>query len=277
MSLTAEQHATYASSGYLTVPAVFRQDELAAMRSAADEILELIVNSSLANGRHSGRLDLRDRDGEQIVRKIQPINDLSLVLAGASSDARFLTPLAELLGDEPVLMEEKLNYKQSLGAWYDTLSPRPDDTRFPIHNDWAYYKMNGYPSSVISSCILLDDCTPENGPLRFWPASHRHHLEHESVRLGLQVKEGLIDPDAGTPIIAEAGSVVYFSSLLVHASSPNETARPRRLMIYSHTPKRSGMPPDLRNGPMRLRESPHELAYLSALAKGELRPTYTAS
>ena len=212
----------------------------------------------------------------QVVRKIQPINDLSLVLAKLCTDPRFIQPLAELMGDVPVLMEEKLNYKQSLGKCFTELTPRPDDTRFPIHNDWAYYQANGYPSAVISSCILFDACTASNGPLRFWPGSHHYRLEHENVRMGLQVKPGLIDPGAWTPIIAPVGSVVYFSSLLVHASSPNETHLPRRLIIYSHTPESSRMPHDLRNGPISLSESPHETAYMRRVIAGSEVPVYSA-
>lgn len=277
MTLSPAQLQTYARNGYLVLPAVFDPGEIGAMRAEADAILELIINSSVSSGRHSGRLDLRERNGTQIVRKIQPVNDLSLVLAKVCADPRFIEPLTELMGETPVLMEEKLNYKQSLGRCFSELTSRPDDTRFPIHNDWAYYQVNGYPTAVISSGILMDNCTEMNGPLRFWPGSHRHHLEHDNVQLGLQVKPGLIDRDAWSPIIAPAGSVVYFSSLLVHASSPNETLLPRRLMIYSHTPESSRMPPDLRNGPARLRESPHELAYLRRVIAGSEKPVYSAT
>ncbi len=67
---------------------------------------------------------------------------------------------------------------------------------------------------------------------------------------------------------------MYFSSLLLHTSSLNEPNAPRRLMIYSYTPKSAKIPHDVRNGPGRLRESPHELAYLRDLAC-QLTPAFS--
>ena len=134
--LDADQIAAFDRDGYLVLPGVFDADEVAAMRADADFILELIVNSSLANARQSRRLDIRRKpDGTMIVRKIQPIVDLGLDLARFSSDDRLLGPMAELMGDEPVLMEEKLNYKQPVPAMESFRVPADDD-RFPIHNDW---------------------------------------------------------------------------------------------------------------------------------------------
>ena len=88
---------------------------------------------------------------------------------------------------------------------------RPMDDNFPVHNDWAYYKAQNYPQTVLSSALILDDCTPDNGPLRIWPGSHKSDLEHESMENGLQVKEGLIDFDfGGQNVLAPAGSFAIF-------------------------------------------------------------------
>ena len=78
------------------------------MRGEADRILELVINSSLTLARTSGRLDLtQDEAGRQMVRKIQPINDLSLCLSEVAADERVLGPMRQLMGDEPVLMERE--------------------------------------------------------------------------------------------------------------------------------------------------------------------------
>ena len=57
--LDTDQTAAFGRDGYLVLPGVFDADEVAAMRADADFILELIVNSSLANERQSRRLDIR--------------------------------------------------------------------------------------------------------------------------------------------------------------------------------------------------------------------------
>jgi ectoine hydroxylase-related dioxygenase (phytanoyl-CoA dioxygenase family) len=269
----------FAEEGFLILPAVFDAGEVAHMRQEADAILELILNSSIALHRRSNRLDwLKRADGHAMIRKIQPINDLSPYLAQVSADERLVGPLRSVMGDEPVLMEEKLNYKQPLplpvtGIEYP---PRPSDS-FPIHNDWVYYAAQNYPQEIVSSAISLDECTPANGPLRVWPGSHKKHREHVMIPdIGLEVKEGLIDRDAGQDVLAPPGTVMLFHSLLVHNSRSNDTHIPRRVMIYSHFPKKFNMGDDVRNGPTRRFEKPFEEKYRQLLASGEYKKTFTA-
>ena len=269
--LDAAQLAQFAEQGYLVLPEAFAAAEVERMRGEADRILELVINSSLTLGRTSGRLDLtQDEAGRQMVRKVQPINDLSLYLSEVAADERLLGPMRQLMGDEPVLMEEKLNYKQPLPAPLSGLSPSRADTHFPVHSDWAYYKAQNYPQSIISSAISMDDCTPESGPLRVWPGSHGAHLEHERGEDGdIHVRPDLIDLHGGQDILAPAGSVMLFHVLLVHNSRSNASGRPRRLMIYSHFPQAAGIGFDVRNGRRRFIESPFEWEYAARLLRGE--------
>jgi len=153
--------------GYAAMEHVFSDDEVQRMRKEADEILELILNSSNSLERQSGRLDLVRNEAGFLVRKIQPINDLSLYLSQISADSRLLDPMRALMNEEPILMEEKLNYKQPLPGLSFGFKTKPRDTdRFPVHNDWAYYRAQNYPQGIISSAITLDDCPAESGPIR---------------------------------------------------------------------------------------------------------------
>jgi ectoine hydroxylase-related dioxygenase (phytanoyl-CoA dioxygenase family) len=276
-ALSARHVAEFEEQGYLILPAVFDADEVQRMRDEANFILELILNSSICHGRRSGRLDWNvDDTGLPHVRKIQPVNDLSRYLADISKDARLLGPMRQIMGDEPELMEEKLNYKEPLRERIEGLDIRQGNDRFPIHHDWAYYSAQNYPVDIISSAVSMDDSTADNGPLHVWPGSHRRALAHVDGPLGLEVQEGQIDPNGGIDVLAPAGSVMLFHSLLAHNSRANTTARPRRLMIYSHYPARYAMGFDVRNGPTRLRESPWELEYLRRRLAGECQPMFHA-
>ena len=263
--------------GYAAMERVFSDDEVRRMRKEADEILELILNSSNSLERQSGRLDLVRNEAGFLVRKIQPINDLSLYLSQISADSRLLDPMRALMNEEPILMEEKLNYKQPLPSLSFGFETKPRDTdRFPVHNDWAYYRAQNYPQGIISSAITLDDCPAESGPIRVWPGTHKSHLEHESVDIGLQVQPGLVDFEGGEDLLLPAGSVAFFSSLLVHNSRPNISEKPRRMMIYSHYPASAKMGVDVRNGPTRLREAPYEWEYTRMKLRGEGRDVFSA-
>jgi ectoine hydroxylase-related dioxygenase (phytanoyl-CoA dioxygenase family) len=263
--------------GYVAMERVFSDDEVQRMRKEADDILELILNSSNSLERQSGRLDLVRNEAGFLVRKIQPINDLSLYLSQISADSRLLDPMRALMNEEPILMEEKLNYKQPLPGLSFGFETKPRGTdRFPVHNDWAYYRAQNYPQGIISSAITLDDCPAESGPIHIWPGSHKQHLEHESIDIGLQVKKGLLDFEGGEDLVLPAGSVAFFSSLLVHNSRPNTSGKPRRMMIYSHYPASAKMGVDVRNGPTRLRESPYEWEYTRMKLRGEENDVFRA-
>lgn len=274
--LNSAQLDFWRTNGYLVIPEVFNADEVAHMQLDAQFILELIINSSLCNQRQSRRLDIRKRsNGGMVVRKIQPINDLSLELTKVSQDQRLLGPMAELMGDEPILMEEKLNYKQPIQELADFRVPIDDD-RFPVHNDWAYYLYNGYPDDIISSAITIDACHQGNGTLKVFPGTHQNHIEHKRVRNGLEVPKGSVNLSSGIYLDAPAGSVMFFHAKLVHTSDPNPTNQPRRVMIYSHYPKQADMGIDIRNGPTRLRESPWEWEYRRQKDAGEFEDQFKA-
>src|ERR1700730_9182133 len=149
-SLTEKQLKNFEQDGYLVLESVFGFDEIKRMREEANYVLELIMNSSIAHNRRSGRLDWNEQPkGIQHVRKIQPINDLSLYLTRVSEDERLLGPMRQIMQSEPVLMEEKLNYKQPLTERIEGLEIRKGDDRFPIHNDWAYYSAQDYPQEIL--------------------------------------------------------------------------------------------------------------------------------
>jgi ectoine hydroxylase-related dioxygenase (phytanoyl-CoA dioxygenase family) len=263
--MTEEETTFFYENGYLIKEKAYDTQTVESMRREADFILELILNSSIHSGRMSHRLDLTVTDeGLPMVRKIQPIDDLSRTLHDVAMGDILLDSMRAMMNDEPILMEEKLNYKQPLGKKVDGLKPQSSGDHFPIHQDWAYYAHNGYPQEIVSSAICLDDCTPENGPLRIWPGSHKKALEHaprEGIK-GLHVVPGSLDEDGGMDVCAPAGTVMYFHSLLAHNSRKNTSNSPRRIMIYSHYPKAANMGHDIRNGPNRLRESGHEWDYV---------------
>lgn len=265
-TLSAAQVAQFETIGYLILPAVFTPGELDVMRREADRILDLAIQSSLATGEWNARIDLYQRNGHIEFRKLQPVNDLSTAIREASEDERLVGPLRHLMGQEPVLMEEKLNYKQSLDCpeFIELFHPREGDDRFPLHHDWGYYRANGYPQSILSSAICLDDCTADNGPLRVIPGTHRkeYPMKHADAGSGNgEVIDGLFADDDRVNMVAPAGSVLLFHSMLLHDSKPNLTGRPRRVMIYSHYPGNYVFPEDARNQRGRLEGMRVENAY----------------
>lgn len=277
-TLSPQQVEQFNSDGYLVIPAMFSEQELAILRAEADRIMHLVVNCMLALDANHPRTNVRVwPDNTMTVRKVQPVNDLSPAIAALSVDERLIGPMRQLMGDEPLLMEEKLNYKQrirlppdaALGNVVDTVV----DDHFPLHHDWGYYAREGYPENTFSSAIAIDDCAGR-GPIKVIPGTHTLDppLKNPDPAAGDgEVIEGLYDPDDRVVIDAEAGSVMLFHAKLLHDSEPNTSGQPRRMMIYSHYPASHGGDPDRRNRGTRQRAQLMEQAYADLAAAG----TYT--
>ena len=96
---------------------------------------------------------------------------------------------------------------------------------------------------AMNIALFLDDVTAANGPLLFLPRSHKHGV----IEAGHDVKTTsypLWTPDRETVTklsnqggciapTGPAGSVIMFSSLLVHASPPNISPLPRTIVYLS--------------------------------------------
>ena len=91
MTLVEDQLDFFQQNGYLILENLFSPEEVAGLQKEADYLLELMLNSSLMHDRLSGRLDWRrTSQGVQMVRKIQPVNDLSLAFTRAIADERIV-------------------------------------------------------------------------------------------------------------------------------------------------------------------------------------------
>ncbi len=278
--LTDEQVEQFDRDGFLILEGLFDRSEVVRMAEEADRILELVINASLAQGRPDSRLDTQATDGRFCVRKVQPVNDLSEYLTAVSNDDRLIGPMSRILGCRPLLMEEKLNYKQQLHRPLDAaaLQPRVGDDRFFIHTDWGYYRQQGYPKNTLSSAISIDACTPDNGPIRVFPGTHKREYplaDPASPGSGVLREEPFRDAER-VPVLCAPGSVMVFHAMLVHDSCPNLTGRPRRIMIYSHYPETHRADPDQRNGPNRRRAQAFEAEYLKMVREGRCRPQFIA-
>ncbi len=286
--LTESEVASFRRDGYLLVESVFTDSELDAFRDAADRILELSINSTVALGRRHPRLDAKlHPDGSVTVRKIQPINDLDPRLAAIANDERLLGPLRQLMGDEPVLMEEKLNPKHTVDTRHLDLGVLAESSfnreigmeGFHLHHDWGYYRQQGYPENTLSSAVAIDECAGR-GPLRVIPGSHLVDapLADDDPDSGSGVVvDGFFSPDDLVPLDVPAGSVMLFHAKLVHDSEPNRSGLPRRVMIYSHYPRAHDPDgdPDRRNGPVREYSRQFEQRYRDLVTSGEFEAPFT--
>jgi phytanoyl-CoA hydroxylase len=104
------------------------------------------------------------------------------------------------------------------------------------HQDWAFYPHTN--DDVLAVGVMLDDCTPDNGPLLVVPRTHTgpvwdHHVNGYFC--------GAVDPDAiageilrAVPLLGSAGSMSFHHVRLLHGSAQNASDRPRALLLYEY-------------------------------------------
>ncbi len=108
------------------------------------------------------------------------------------------------------------------------------DTSFAWHQDSGYVHENHQP--YLTCWIALDDVTEENGSVYLLPYSRsgiRSYIKHLRSETGDEVCYFGSDP--GMPVIVPAGSIVCFSSTVIHRSGPNLTDRLRRVYLAQYS------------------------------------------
>ena len=222
--LTSDQLSFYHENGFVVVDSAFDDSELEQLRVAADELLH--KSGPVHPGNPRLQIEPETLGGEQIVRKIEPIIDVVQVLEDLVYDVRMTQPAAQILAEEVVLFEDKLNYKPPLVG-----------SSYPLHQDFAYWQE--YTDQLVSVVLLLDDALEENGCLRFVPGSHLNGLmpredDHPRI-IQFDVDESL---SVGAP--GAAGSLVVFSCYTAHHSYPNRTEDGRRAILFTYNPASVG-------------------------------------
>jgi ectoine hydroxylase-related dioxygenase (phytanoyl-CoA dioxygenase family) len=127
-------------------------------------------------------------------------------------------------------------------------------SRFGWHQDSGYV---GYAHREYLSCwIALDDVDERNGTISVLPWT-RAGADPRAVRAhakedGTNDMVGYDGPDPGLPVVVPAGTVVAFSSRLLHRSGPNQTDRLRRAWLVQYTAEPMYRP----DGQLQIRATP---------------------
>jgi ectoine hydroxylase-related dioxygenase (phytanoyl-CoA dioxygenase family) len=178
---------------------------------------------------------LRLRDVPQAARSQHrfKVNDLYLEQASVrhlALNERLVPLLQTLLGQRPALCN-------SLSLEYGTEQPDHVD---------SLYMTPRTPTDLVAAWVALEDCTPDAGPLRYWPGSHaiepyvfsngeRHYLPEEmdawSSYIRAQLQQRGLTPEL---FAAKKGDVFIWSSHLLHGGSPITNPGSTRRSIVFH-------------------------------------------
>ncbi len=134
------------------------------------------------------------------------------------SDPRILALVAALVGPD------------AWCRWDQAVCKGPGSATFPWHQDNGYTQL---PHQHLQIWVALTPASAERGGLLVEPGAHRGHRDHHWVGSHVEV----VDPPVTVVAIdADPGDVIAFSSLLPHATTPNETQEDRWAYVAEFLP-----------------------------------------
>ena len=221
MQLNPDQLREFDEQGYVFLPNYFSDQEVAVLRSEAEGIYR------------SDREQIwRESSGAPRTAFAAHTYNEAFRLLG--SHPRLVEPLMQLFG-EPVYMHQfKINAKAPF-----------DGEVWQWHQDYGTWaRDDGMPEPrAMNIAVFLDEVMAINGPLMFIPKSHKqgvlaagHDLKTTSYPLWTLDNETitqLVDDGGIVAPTGKPGSVLMFHGNLVHASPPNITPYPRKIVYLT--------------------------------------------
>lgn len=146
-----------------------------------------------------------------------------------------LTQVAEtILQDRVYIHQSRINYKRgNMSGWH-------------FHSDFeTWHSQDGMPEMrAVTFVIPLTENKENNGPLIFYPGSHRIYYSAAKDKSGCSADEHFSDQKAGVipnwvlwwseaiygkpfEVVADPGDLITFHCNLIHGSEPNHSISPR--------------------------------------------------
>src|SRR5437868_7359579 len=221
MPLSPEQLKAFDEEGYLFLPECFSDEEVAALRRDAEGIYR------------SGRPEVwKEKSGAPRTAFAAHTCNQGFRLLG--SHPRLIEPVEQLFGDKLYMHQFKVNAKAAF-----------DGDVWQWHQDYGTWaRDDGMPQPrAMNIAVFLDEVMPINGPLFLIPKSHKQGVlsaGHDTLTTSYPL--WTLDKETVTRLAAEGGivaptgkpgSVLMFHGNIVHASPPNITPYPRKIVYLT--------------------------------------------
>jgi 2-aminoethylphosphonate dioxygenase len=241
--LTPDALADYRNSGWVVARGFCTPAAIAALARWTDELVALPE----APGRHMVyREPSLIEPGARVIQRIENFCAVSAAFDAFVRDGRVRAAVDQLFGAPSCLFKEKINFKMPGGGGFE---PHQDQQA-----GWSRYA-----SLFVTAVVTVDRATVANGCLEMADAPRIGRLIGPEWRpLNAEEMQGF----ALVPVPTEPGDVLFFDSFAPHASKPNPTDRPRRMLYLTYNAaaagdhhdryfaeKRASFPPDIERVP----------------------------
>lgn len=221
MLMTREHVEQFHEEGYFVLRQAFGESEVEKLRIECQRYVEKRDSGMAVAGMATDGLTHR---GNRYFAKNSCLESRYLMNFLLGSTIEEIVRM--ILGDEVYLFRDLFAVKY------------PDGMEFGWHQDSGY--MRGRPHKSYLTCWCpLDDVTVENGTIWILPFSVldcRNTISHVRDETTNDLI-GYAGHEEGIPIEVPAGSLVVFSSMVLHRTGANRTSRQRRAYFAEYTPE----------------------------------------
>lgn len=219
-TVTPEQQQQFETSGYFVMERALSAEQMKVLRDDCARGIERIHERMDAAG--TDTIDISHRNTRYFVSDMYRESE---ALRGIVLGDLFADICRATIGDTAFLFLEQFVVKAA-----------EQGLKFGWHQDSGYLPLKHKP--YVTCWVALDDVTEHNGAIAVMPyerAGGRERIEHWR-EAGTNDMIGYSGDDPGIVVSVPAGSVVAFSSTLLHRSGPNTTPIPRRAWIAQYSP-----------------------------------------
>jgi ectoine hydroxylase-related dioxygenase (phytanoyl-CoA dioxygenase family) len=208
----AAQCAAWARDGYLVARGFFGAAEMARILAWT----EALQHAPEQRGSHWVYHEASLVDpARKVIQRIENFCPFHEGFDHLVREGRVAAWTAGLMGGPVVLFKDKINFKM------------PGAPGFKAHQDqqagWGVYA-----PLFVTAMVSIDPATIENGCLEMVPGRHKEGLIGEEWA---PLDEGAMDY---VPVPTAPGDVIFFDSFAPHASKPNFTDEPRRILYLTY-------------------------------------------
>ncbi|WP_428377429.1 phytanoyl-CoA dioxygenase family protein [Lichenicoccus sp.] len=237
---TEAETAAMRATGTLVVPGFFGAEQTASLVAWTDEIAS---RPEVIGGQMVYREDSLIEPGRRVVQRIEDFCGHHERMDQVARFGAISRWLGRLMGGPAVLFKDKINFKY------------PGGDGFKAHQDQAA-GWSRYAPLFVTALVTIDAATIENGCLEIATAPRARGLIGEEWAPLPEDELGLV------AVPTQPGDVIFFDSYVAHASKPNLTDAPRRVLYLTYNlaeagdhraryfaEKRVAFPPDIERAP----------------------------
>ncbi len=209
---TAAEQAQMARDGYLVVPGFFDAQQTADLLRWTEALEQAPERAGQHWVYHEDSLT---EPGRRVIQRIENFCPYHPGFDDLVRHGEMSRWTGALMGGPVVLFKDKINFKM------------PGGPGFKAHQD-QQAGWTRYAPIFVTALVTIDAATLENGCLEMVPGRHRE---------GLIGEEWNPLDETGLALLAvptAPGDVIFFDSFAPHASKPNFTDKPRRILYLTY-------------------------------------------